>query len=186
MTAGAKTNFEREVKRLLGTHTLKRQLFIKDLWESDSSFTLAWSNIPPFTGGPPRTVRCGLPFQELVDEKAPRTAFAQDPVHTLFLLFSACVPCARRVFTDAYTSLRLLHVNDYVLEKTFVYGIVALSNWLGRDRFPYGVYGQWPPQMPADLVPKYKAAEAIHLYSTAPSVPPPLGHPNDALQPHLE
>ena len=49
---------------------------------------------------------------------------------------------------------------------------------------------QWPPQMPADFVPEYKAAEAFHHYSTAPSMPPPLppplGHPNDALQPHLE
>jgi hypothetical protein len=175
MSAGAKKGFEKEVSSLLGTHTLKRQLFIKDLWVSDISLTVSWSNTPSFTGGPRRSVRCGLPFQELVDRVAPRSMFAQDPVETLFLLFSACVPCARRVFTDAYTPLRLLHVNDYVLEKTFVYGIVALSKWLGQERFPHGVYGQWPPQMPADLVPKYKAAEAIQL----------LGHPDDAVPPHL-
>ena len=188
MSAGAKKGFEREVSSLLGTHTLKRQLFIKDLWVSDSSLTLAWSTAPSFTGGPRRSVRCGLPFQELVDKVAPRsrTMFAQDPVETLFLLFSACVPCARRVFTDAYTPLRLLHVNDYVLEKTFVYGIVALSKWLGQDRFAHGVY-EWPPQMPADLVPKYKAAEAIHFDSTPPShdVPPPLPPPDHAVPPHL-
>ena len=172
MSADAKKGFEREVSSLLGTRTLRRQLFIKDLWVSDRTLTSEWCNTPSFTGGGPRrSVRCGLPFQELLDREVPRSMFGQDPVETLFRLFSACVPCARRLFTDAYTPLRLLHVNDYVLEKTFVYGIVVLSKWLGEDRFPHGVYGQWPPQMPADLVPKYQGAEPIHLHDAVPPHP---------------
>ena len=78
----------------------------------------------------------------------------RDPVDPLNRLFSACVPSARRVFMNAYAPLRLLHMNDYVLEETCVYGVVALSKWLGEERFPVGVFGKWPPQPPDDLVPK--------------------------------
>ena len=82
---------------------------------------------------------------------------------TLYRLFSKCVPEARRVFDGASRPLKLLHVNDYVLEKAFVYGIVALSKWLGEERFPYGVYGQWPPKFPAALVPRSPAPPHVDL-----------------------
>ena len=42
-------------------------------------------------------------------------------------------------------------MNDYVMEKAFVYGIIALSKWLGKEKFPKGVYGTWPPPPPEDL-----------------------------------
>ena len=59
--------------------------------------------------------------------------------------------------------LRLLHVKDYVLEKAFVYGIVALSKWLGEERLPYGVYGQWPPKFPATLLPRSEGSPLVDL-----------------------
>ena len=188
MSPAAKDGFDRQMRKLLKDRTFERQLFVKDLWSPDKSLTLEFSHTAPFTGGPRRSVRCGLPFQELVDQEAPKTHFGHDPVETLYKLFSACVPLARRVFTGAYTPLRLLHLNDYVLEKTFVYGIVALSKWLGEECFPHGVYGQWPPEMPADYEPKCNASEPVHLDTTAPSqvlqsipsqVPLLLGHPGD-------
>ena len=117
----------------------------------------------PFTGGPLHQLRCGLPFQELVDKSVGRTMFGQDAMETLYRLFSACVPCARRVFLGAYRPLRMLHMNDCILEKTFVYGIVALSKCLGEDSFPQGVYGQWPSQIPAGLVPKSQGFGPVDL-----------------------
>ena len=57
----------------------------------------------------------------------------------------------------------MLHLNDYVLEKAFVYGILALSKWLGEKRFVYGVYGNWPPTFPEGLVPSTQGSTPIHL-----------------------
>ena len=84
-------------------------------------------------------------------------------METLYRLFSKCVPAARRVFDGASRPLKLLHVNDYVMEEAFVYGIVALSKWLGEEQFPYGVYGQWPPKFPAALVPRSPAPPQVDL-----------------------
>ena len=124
---------EREITTLLRDQTRRRHLIVKDLWSSDKHLTSDWSRIVPFNGGQRRSVRCGAPFQQVVDDIAPRDLFSvPDAVQALFGLVIACVPCARRLFTDAYAPLRLLHVNDYVLEKAFVYGIVALSKWLGQ------------------------------------------------------
>ena len=184
LSKGAKTGFGKTVCSLLAARTFERQLFITDLWESDKSLTLQWSHTTPFTGGPRRPVRCALPFQELVDKEAPQTRFAHDPVDALLRLFSACVPEARRVFAGACTPLRLLHVNDYVMEKTFVYGIIALSKWLGEERFPHGVYGVWPPEFPADLVPPQPHwSELVH-----PDIPHSSGDEAvllDLVPPHL-
>ena len=187
LSVGVRAGFEREILRQLKAGTFQRQLFIKELWSPDKSLTLEWARTVPFTGGARCFVRCGLPFQELVDEIAPRSMFSHDPVETLSLLFMACVPCARRVFTAAYRPLRLLHVNDYVLEKAFVYGIVALSKWLGEGRFPQGVYGSWPPKLPADFLPTCPGSETVEVDATAPiPVPPLLGHADDEhLPPHL-
>ena len=82
-------------------------------------------------------------------------------------------------------------MNDYVMEKAFVYGIVALSKWLGEKRFPMGVYGKWPPKMPADLVPKYRGSESVEIDAPEPGlaakpVPPLVGPTDDShVPPHL-
>ena len=61
------------------------------------------------------------------------------------------IPSAEKVFVDAYHPLRLLHRNDYVMEKAFVFGVIALSKWLGSDRYPPGLYGEWPPEPPPEI-----------------------------------
>ena len=85
------------------------------------------------------------------------------------------MPYGPRAFST-FRPLRLLHINDYVMEKAFVYGIVALSKWLGEERFPYGVYGQWPPKFPAALAPRTQGSQPIDL---EPSID------DDHLPPHL-
>ena len=172
MSKGAQAGFHRMMLDQLKAGTFDRQVFIKDLWVCDRSFTLRWSQITPFMGGAPRGVRCSQCFQQVVDDEAPRGHVAHEPVETLYRLFSACVPSARRVFTGSYSPLRLLHVNDYVLEKAFVYGIVALSKWLSEDRFPQGVFGHWPPKAPAGLVAEWAGGDTIDLGTEAAA-----GHP---------
>ena len=169
MTVPTRKTFEGHITKALKERTFQRQVYVKDLWTADRSLTLDWSRTESWTGGR-CSVRCSLMFQEMLDEVAPKSMFDHDPVETLYKLFLACVPSARRVFTDSYGALRILHMNDYVLEKAFVYGIVALSKWLGEERYPCGVYGRWPPKMPADLIPKL---------STPMQAPLLVGHPDD-------
>ena len=90
--------------------------------------------VQPLAGGPRRQVRCGLPFQELLDKEAPQSIIGRDPVDALYRLFSACVPYARRVFANACRPLRLLHVNDYILEKAFV----CTASWRCRSGWEKG------------------------------------------------
>jgi len=183
----AQVGFQRLIVDRMKAGTFQRPVFIKDLWSCDGSFTNRLAMIKPFLGGPPRAVRCSLCFQAVVDPLAPRSHTGHDPVETLFILFSACVPQARRVFTGHYTPLRLLHVNDYVLEKAFVYGIVALSKWLGEENFPQGVFGHWPPNVPEGLVAEWTSAATVDV-DTVASTSSPLssGHLDDAhLPPHL-
>ena len=83
-----------------------------------------------------------------------------------------------------YTPLRLLHANDYVMEKAFVYGILALSKWLGQGRYPQGIYGAWPPKIPRSQVPDNLAASAVDLIAPPP-LPPPAEAPPDDRPRHL-
>ena len=152
LSAEAKSNFAKTVDRLHGRKVFERQLFVSNLWEFEKMHTNAWCNVTPFTGGAPRRVSCGWPFQELIDKEAPQTLLgARDPPGTLLKLFDKCFPHARKVFVHHHSPLRMLHVNDYSMEKTFVYGIILLSKWMGADRFPHGIFG-WPPPFPADLM----------------------------------
>ena len=165
----ARTGFEREICKQLDARIFERQLFTEDLWVADKALTLRWSLVQPYGGGQRRQVRCGLPFQQLIEDAVPQTVFGQDPVDTLMRLFSVRVPEARRVFGGTCRPLRLLHANDYILEKAFVYGIVALSKWLGAERFPQGVHGRWPPAFPANLVPSSEEAPTVNLDASASS-----------------
>ena len=72
-----------------------------------------------------------------------------DAVEALSRIFSAFLPHSQRVFKDDYGPLRLLHQNGNVVEKAFVFGVIALSKWLGAERFPQGIYGEWPPSRPS-------------------------------------
>ena len=99
----------------------------------------------------------------LFDDKGSGSHFGKDAVETLYKLFINTVPRARDVFQGKNTPLKLLHVNDYVMDKAFVYGIVSLSKWLGQETFPYGVFYKWPPACPADLLPRKPAPPSVDI-----------------------
>jgi hypothetical protein len=180
-----KATFERLITQCLSDRIFQRQLYIAPLWEAKRELTMDWSYVNSCTDGQRRQVRCSLPFEELLNQKAARTHFGKEPVEQMYRLFDRCVPCARRVFDGANGVLRMLHVNDYVLEKTFVYGIIALSKWLGEDKFPQGVYGKWPPKLPAKLIPQNQGSMPFDLVDPPPLPPPPNDHPDD-IPPRLQ
>ena len=66
-------------------------------------------------------------------------------------LLEQCVPHSSKICCGNYGVMKLLHMNDYIIEKTFVYAIFLLSKWLGNDIFSCGIYGTWPPAPPAEL-----------------------------------
>ena len=68
-------------------------------------------------------------------------------------VFKQCIPMPTSIFTGPVTMHHLLHANDYVLDKAFVYGVIMLSKWLGQVRLPAGVYGMWPPDPPPGAIP---------------------------------
>jgi hypothetical protein len=165
--------FDATILRHVREKTFRRQLFIKDLWSTDTTFTQAWSQATPPFGGPLRVVRCGMSCQEVVNDVAPQSHAGHVPPEPLFKLFEASVPRARKIFDGSYTPLRLFQLNDYVLEKAFVYGIICLSKWLAPDEFPQGVFGNWPSPTPDGLVAEWAARAS-----------PPSAH-DAQLPPHM-
>ena len=102
-----------------------------------------------------------MAFQDLVKRLCPADRFGvRDASAALVDLFRLCVPNAREIFKDAFSVPRLFHINGYVMEKAFVYGIICLSKWLGPGDYPCGVFGHWPPELPDDHQPRLPAPPA--------------------------
>ena len=85
-----------------------------------------------------------------------------DPVDMLSRLCAWLVPRAEDVFVKGKAYLNLLHLNDYVLDKTFVYCVRMLSKWLGHKRFPQGIFS-WPVSIPPEVLPKAPTQERIDM-----------------------
>ena len=68
-------------------------------------------------------------------------------------VFRQCIASPTSIFSGPVTMHHLIHLNDYDLDKTFVYGAIMLSKWLGRERLPRGVFGFWPPDPPPGAIP---------------------------------
>ena len=99
-------------------------------------------------------VRCALPFQEFIEKsiKCPTGHSSKDPVEILRKLFEICIPCSDKIFFEWYNPTRLLHTNDYCLEKAFVFGILCLSKWMLHLYPPGKGLSHWPPKPPDELV----------------------------------
>ena len=82
-------------------------------------------------------------------------------------LLEKSVPYASRIFCGNYEVAQLLHLNDYVLEKTYVYAVLCLSKWLGKQVFPQGIYS-WLPTAPPDLYTS-DVVQVPHADEVAPS-----------------
>jgi hypothetical protein len=136
--------------------TFQRHLLVDDPWECDKNFTKPWGTSKAFDSGHVRSIRCAQPFANIIDSYAPQPTGVTDAKNMLDILLSKCIPYSEKIFLERYGVTKLLHINDYVIEKTFVYAIMCLSKWLGQDIFTCGIY-KWPPLPPADL----EASEAL-------------------------
>ena len=130
--------------------TFQRHLLVDDPWECDKNFTKPWGTIKAFDSGHVRSIRCAQPFANIIDSYAPQPTGVADAKNMLDILLSKCIPYSEKIFLERYGVTKLLHINDYVIEKTFVYAIMCLSKWLGKEIFTCGIY-KWPPVAPADL-----------------------------------
>ena len=149
-----KKQFEREVRRYYNAGFFERHLIIHNLWQSDKTLTKHWHTTASFhKGGPRRSVQCGPEFERVISFYAPQEIHLRNVNTMLQDLLAQCVPLSSKIFTGHYGVMRLLHLNDYILEKTFVYCITCLSKWLGQKIFPSGIYGNWPPAAPAECIP---------------------------------
>ena len=178
-----KKKYTEEIEACVKEGVFRRQVIVRDLWEGTRSLTSEWARVDSFTNGNSHVVKCGQHFEEMLQNAVPPTDFGNDAVETLFRLFTLCVPCARTIFMAPYTPLRLLHMNDYSLEKTFVWGIMALSKWLGQDKFPHGVYGSWPPKLPREYAPDNGMSMPVDIVQPPP-LPPPVNAALDDAPPH--
>ena len=150
MSGSSKANFQKAIRQAVREKLFERRLDIPELWVADSSLTLPWTQMK-MPHGRLHTVRCGLKFQQVVDQYAPLGSLVRDPVDCLLRLFQRFMPYATKIFIGHSSAMQLIAANEYVFEKAFVYGLVALSKWLGADRWPEGLYGSWPPPAPAHL-----------------------------------
>ena len=61
-----------------------------------------------------------------------------------------------------------------------------VPKWLGEEKFPVGVFGQWPPQVPQDLIAECTEAERVDIKALAPTSLPLAPSQDDAhVPPHL-
>ena len=72
-----------------------------------------------------------------------------DPIKALNALLRSCFEQPHLMFTGMWGAETLLQTCDYILDKAFVRAVIAVSKVFGPERFPNGVFGDWPPEPPA-------------------------------------
>ena len=113
------------------------------------NFLIIYGSVKSPDGGHPKNVRCSALMDEFLDEAAPSPfGGVKDPTNALAAIIETIAPGAHDyVFNKRRSWLRFLQQNDYVIEKAIICCLWCLSKWLGRDKFPEGIFG-WPPPFP--------------------------------------
>ena len=95
----AKKNFEAAVKDMYQTKTFERSVWIPPLWKPDNALTTQWVAAKPFTSGEVlRPIRCGEPFEAIIDREAPHPLKARNAPYMLWTFLSKCVPMRSQDF----------------------------------------------------------------------------------------
>jgi hypothetical protein len=143
------------------------------LWEVNAGLLIRHSSIAQLDNGIPRVVRCSPTFDAFLDEVTPiRIGVAKDALKSLKHLLERSAPGSSTIiFAGSRQLHRMLHLNDYVLDKTYVCCIVLISKWLSKKRFPDGIY-EWPPSVPASLLPVSHYSSAAASSSSSSSLLP--------------
>ena len=147
-------NYKKEVDEMLKSGFFRRlPANIPDLWVPDDTLTFHWGQMAPPGRGRARWVRCSAPFNMVVGTYYPDPWGGRDAAAALLAIFRKCVPSPSQIFGGPASLPHILHINNYNMDKSFVYGAIMLSKWLTIERFPRGVYGVWPPDPPPGAIP---------------------------------
>ena len=172
MSIPARTELNNVMSLAARSNWFLRSIDMVYLWDEKDQHLIHYGLLKPFGGGPGfRKVRCSLKLDAVIQaansagHQLPREA--RDAAQDLFNFFGRCVPKASLPFSQFFTPLKLLHYNDYVMDKAFVYGIIALSKWLGSARFPLGIFGSWPPEPPAAVQTALDSINVPHAMSAS-------------------
>ena len=146
-----KADLEEKVGNVLSNH-----VNLPHLWKPAPGLTSEWGSTATWDNGARRKVKCGQDFQRFLEPLVPPPRFAagRDASEALLELWKLIVPCARDIFTGPYSPARAFAHCDYIMEGAFIFGAIVLSKLLGFDKFPCGVYGNWPPALPRALRPQ--------------------------------
>lgn len=152
---------------------------VPELWDAQPKWLCRYGEVKSFEGPGSRVVRCSAPFDCFLDEVYIRGVGelkkADQALHTL--LHWVLPDSQRYVFQSTSRSfLRFLHLNDYILDKTFVHCVVCLSRWLTPANWPAGLFN-WPPAIPPDVLAAAVTEEAEEEPGPVPALPPPLPPP---------
>ena len=140
--------------------SLRTHVHVPYLWKPVLCWTSGWGDAQRYDGGCRVKVRCGQESQRFLDPLFPRGRFGvtRDASQTLMQLWKRILPHAEHVFTGSYSPPRMFAHCDYIMEGAFLFGVIVLSKKLGNNRFPCGVYGRWPPELPEHLRPEPPSA----------------------------
>ena len=129
LQAEARKKMETMINEAAKAKLFQRHPCIPDLWVVDESLLIKIAQVAPpgALTGRRNWVRCAPTFEDEVRKVWTDTlAFGPDPVGALRALLRAFMPGAGQIFVEAYSPLRLLHMNEYVMEKAFVFAVIAL------------------------------------------------------------
>lgn len=149
--------FGETLKAKSADHSFDRVVFLNHLWDNNKSFTKEYASTTTLVGQRRVSLRCSIPFQSVIEQSGMKTSQTdRDGAILLDNILKECFgPYYCKMFQGAYQIKRMLDLNDYILDKAFVYAILAASKLLSRRRFPQGYYGNWPPPFPDDKMPKW-------------------------------
>ena len=133
-------------------HWFRHCMRMPHLWTTDRTLLVHHSettiyNIP----GKKQRVMCSAHFERYLQrvDCGQNGKKTKDAMKSLMTLLDQTVPLAvRYIFKDATELHRILHLNDYVLDKAFVSSILWVSKAMTAQFFKHGVHC-WPPKAPS-------------------------------------
>ena len=154
----SKGTFLGNIKDKLKAGRFTRFVVLMSLWTPNKAYTSTWCQVKDLVVTRSRhQVRCSKLFSELISQEQLTGRHAcnallgsiNDPAGALMHLLTACMGSdARLIFVGERGPGKLLHVNDYNMDKAFVYAILLLSRLLGQAAFPSSFFDTWPPLGP--------------------------------------
>ena len=133
-------------------HWFRHTFRIPHLWTTDRTLLVHHSETTIYNNpGKKHRVMCSAQFERYLKrvDCGQNGQKTKDAMKSLRTLLDQTVPLAARyIFKDSEELHRIFHLNDYVLDKAFVYCIIWVSKAMTEPFFKHGVHC-WPPKAPS-------------------------------------